>query len=63
MDNKLKEFLTLLSPPAPVVLNSAFYHHVTAYMNRREDIIQRTATVPVFSDTISSTLIGKTLLL
>ncbi len=41
---------------------AAFYHHTTtAYMCMRKDIIQRTATVVVFSGAISPTLIGTTL--
>ncbi len=46
---------------AVVQLNSAFHHATAAYMRRRKEIIQRTATVPVFSSTISPTLI-KTIL-
>ncbi len=41
--------MTLLSLLAAVAqLNSAFYH-ITACMRMRKDIIQRSATVPVFS--------------
>ncbi len=55
MDNKLQALLTLLSLLAAVVqLNSAFNHHTTT-----AHIIQRTATVPVFSSAISPTLIGQ----
>ncbi len=62
-DYKLHTLLTLLSLLAAVVLlNSAFHHAITAYMLRREDITQRSATIPVFSCAISPTLIGTTLL-
>ncbi len=64
MDNKLQSFLTFLPPPAAAVqLDSAFHHATTAYMCRRKDVIQQTLTVPLFSSTISPTLIGKTLLM
>ncbi len=57
MDNELQA-LTLLSLLAAVVqINSTFYQATTAYMCRRNDIIPRTGTVPVFSGTISPTLI------
>ncbi len=60
MDNELQELLTLLSLPAAVLqLNSAFYHHA-AHMHRWQDIIYRTATVPMFSCTFSPTLTGTT---
>ncbi len=62
MDNKLQAMLTLSSLLAAVVhLISAFHHATTAYMQRRKDIIQRTATVPMFSSTISPALIETTL--
>ncbi len=62
IDNELQPLLTLLSLLAAVMqLNSTFYHHATtAYMHGRKDISQRTVTVPMFSSTISPTLIGTT---
>ncbi len=57
MDNEIQALLTFDLLAAVMQLNYAFYHHATtAYMQRGKDIFQLTVTVPVFSGTISPTL-------